>query len=146
MDFGRRRQVAREHVGVLRALWGPQPAEWHGETIDLLPCWSEPTPSRRIPVLIGGGAGPLLLGAVAEYGDGWLPVGGAGLGEALPRLRRLVDAAGRDPDDVTVVPFGTLPSAGKLAHLADLGITEAVLRVRAGPATMLADDRHTAFL
>ena len=40
-------------------------------------------PSRRSaggpPVLIGGAAGPKLFAHIAEYADGWIPIGGAGL-------------------------------------------------------------------
>ena len=37
--------------------------------------------------LIGGAAGPKLFAHIAEYADGWLPIGGGGLAEALPVLR-----------------------------------------------------------
>ncbi len=40
--------------------------------------------------------------------------------------------AGRDPAGLCVVPFGTIADRGKLEHFAGLGITEVVLRVRAG--------------
>jgi hypothetical protein len=63
-----------------------------------------------------------------------MPIGGAGLGEALPALRRAFEEAGRDPASLHVVPFGTVPSAGKLAHYASLGVTEVVVRVPSGPA------------
>ena len=36
--------------------------------------------SSRVPrVLIGGGAGPKLFAHIAEYADGWMPIGGAGM-------------------------------------------------------------------
>jgi len=36
---------------------------------------------------------------------------------------------GRDPGELSVVPFGTLPTVEKLDYYAGLGITETVLRV-----------------
>jgi hypothetical protein len=54
------------------------------------------------------------------------------LGTAIPRLRTLAEEAGRDPAALSVVPFGTIADQGKLEHYAALGITEVVLRVRAG--------------
>ena len=47
--------------------------------------------SPRVTTLIGGAATPSVFAAIAEYADGWMPVGGAGLAEALPRLRRAVE-------------------------------------------------------
>src|SRR5436190_809344 len=64
--------------------------------------------------------------------DGWIPIGGAGVREALPQLHRAVEAAGRDPSTVRIVPFGTIPDPGKLDYYASIGIDEVVLRVPAG--------------
>lgn len=133
VPFDERREVAREHTGCLRALWTDEPAEYHGRHVDLAPCFASPKPVQgRVPVLIGGGSGPRLLDAVARWGDGWLPIGGSGLSEALPDLRRRAEAAGRDPGGLAVVPFGTLPDPGKLEHYAGLGVREVVLRLPAG--------------
>lgn len=140
VDFSRRREVARDHVLCMQALWGADPAEYHGDHVELDPCWSSPKPVQRpgVPILVGGRAGPATFGAIAEYADGWLPVGGSGLAEAVPALRRAVEERGRDPGSVRVVPFGTVPSDAKLAHLRDLGIDEVVLRVPSGgPSVML---------
>ena len=70
------------------------------------------------PVLLGGAAGPTLFAHIAEFGDGWIPIGGAGLAGAMDDLRAAADTAGRDPNELTVVPFGTIPDAGKLEHYA----------------------------
>jgi hypothetical protein len=45
-----------------------------------------------------------------------MPIGSAGVGAALPALRRTIEAAGRDPAAVKVVLIGTIPDAGKLEH------------------------------
>ena len=89
-----------------------------------------------------------MFDAVAEYGDGWLPVGGSGLAEAIPRLRERVEREARDPEAISVVPFGTVPTASKLEHLADLGVQEVVLRVPSGPedAMLRHLDHHARFL
>jgi alkanesulfonate monooxygenase SsuD/methylene tetrahydromethanopterin reductase-like flavin-dependent oxidoreductase (luciferase family) len=141
VPFGRRREVAAEHVGALRALWTDDPAEYHGEFVDLPPCWAAPKPVQgRVPILVGGGAGERLLDAVVTYGDGWMPIGGRGLGEAIPKLHRLAADRGRDPATLSVVPFGTVPTAGKLERYASLGITEVVLRLPAGSPDAMARD------
>lgn len=141
LDFDQRRRVAREHLLCMRALWQNDPAEFHGEFVDLDPCWSRPKPlQRRLPVLIGGGAGPKTFAAIAEFADGWLPIGASGLTEALPKLHAAFEAVGRDPGEARVIPFGTIPSAAKLEHLAGLGVSEVVLRLASGSRdAMLAD-------
>jgi probable F420-dependent oxidoreductase len=136
VPFADRRAIAREHVLCMRALWRDDPAEFHGEFVDLPPCWTAPKPARPggVPVLLGGAATPGNFAAIVEYADGWMPIGGSGLGEALPELRRTAEAAGRDPDGLRVLPFGTVPTDAKLEHFAGLGIEEVVLRVPGGGA------------
>ncbi|MGZ6952451.1 MAG: LLM class F420-dependent oxidoreductase [Acidimicrobiia bacterium] len=131
-----RRAIAREHVLAMRALWRDDIAEFHGEHVDIAPSWSWPKPVRPEgpPVLVGGAAGPKLFAHVAEYADGWIPIGGAGIRAALDDLRRACDAAGRDAATLRIVPFGTVPSPGKLDYYAELGIHEIVLRIPGGTA------------
>lgn len=148
VHFADRRAIAREHVRCMQALWGDDPAEFHGEHISLDPCWSAPKPTQsRIPTLVGGGPHPGVFAAVADYADGWMPIGGGGVASALPRLRGALERAGRDPGRLEVVPFGTVPSDAKLERLASLGIDEVVLRLPSGdPSTMRGDlDRLTAY-
>jgi hypothetical protein len=85
-------------------------------------------------VLIGGAAGPKLFAHVAEYADGWIPIGGAGIRDALPALHDACAARGRNPATLRIVPFGTVPTPGKLEYYASLGIDEVVLRVPTGDA------------
>ncbi|MFB4316705.1 TIGR03619 family F420-dependent LLM class oxidoreductase [Actinomadura sp. 21ATH] len=130
VPWKRRRAVVREHVLAMRELWTAEEASFKGEFVAFEASWSWPKPAARIPVLLGGAPGPTLFAHVAEYGDGWMPIGGAGIRAALPALREACAAAGREP--VPVVPFGTVPSREKLDHFASLGIEEVVLRVPAG--------------
>jgi alkanesulfonate monooxygenase SsuD/methylene tetrahydromethanopterin reductase-like flavin-dependent oxidoreductase (luciferase family) len=62
------------------------------------------------------------------------------LGEAIPRLHQFAEAAGRDPAEFSIIPFGTIANEAKLEHYATLGIDEVVLRVRSGsPDEMCAE-------
>jgi probable F420-dependent oxidoreductase len=134
VDFARRHAVVDEHLAAMEAIWSNEEAEFHGEFVDFEPTWSWPKPVQqpRVRTLVGGGAGEAVFAAVAARADGWIPIGGRGLAEALPRLRARVEAAGRDPKDLSVIPFGTIASEGKLEHYAGLGVDEVVLRIRAG--------------
>jgi probable F420-dependent oxidoreductase len=131
-----RRDVAREHVLAMRALWRDDVASFDGKYVQIPPTWSWPKPVRAggPPVLIGGAAGPKMFAHVAEYADGWIPIGGAGIRAALPDLHRACEAAGRDPATLQIVPFGTVPDAGKLDYYESIGVTEVVLRVPGGAA------------
>ncbi|MGI5168172.1 TIGR03619 family F420-dependent LLM class oxidoreductase [Spirillospora sp. CA-253888] len=127
VPWKRRRAMVREHVLAMRELWTEEEAAFDGEFVSFEATWSWPKPARRVPVLLGGAPGPTLFAHIAEYGDGWMPIGGAGIREALPDLREACAKAGRDM--VPVVPFGTLPSPEKLEYYASLGVEEVVLRV-----------------
>lgn len=149
VDYQRRRDVVREKVLAMRALWTREEAAFDGSHVRFAPTWSWPKPAPgRPPVLVGGGAGPKLFAAIAEYGDGWMPIGGSGLARAVPALRERVAAAGRDPATLSIVPFGTIPDPGKLEHYRALGVTEVMLRLpSAGRDEVLARlDEYTAYL
>ena len=134
VEWPRRHDVVREHLAAMEAIWSSDQAEYHGEFVDFGPTWSWPKPVQqpRVRTLVGGGASDAVLAAVVAYADGWIPIGGSGLSTAIPRLHALAEQAGRDPAALSVVPFGTIADQGKLEHYAALGITEVVLRVRAG--------------
>jgi probable F420-dependent oxidoreductase len=135
-----RRAVAREVVLAMQALWADDEASFAGAHVRFSPSWSWPKPVQagpdgrpRVPVLHGGAPGPKLFAHIAEYGDGWIPIGGAGLTDAIPRLRTLVGEAGRDPDALEIVPFGSIPDPGKLDHFERIGVTECVFRLPSAP-------------
>jgi len=136
VDPKRRREQAREHVLAMKALWSHDVASFDGEFVRFEPSWSWPKPARAggPPILLGGAAGPTLFAHLAEYADGWIPIGGAGVRAALPDLHRACDAAGRDPATIRIVPFGTVPDPGKLEYYASIGIDEVVLRIPSATA------------
>lgn len=124
-----RRDVTRERMLAMQALWRDDEASFEGNHVSIPPSWAWPKPDTPVPVLIGGGGGPKLFAHVAEYADGWIPIGGSGLADAIPRLRAAVTDAGRDPDAMQIVPFGSYPTPGKLAHFDEIGVTECVFRL-----------------
>ena len=140
VEWSTRRELGRDRMGLMRALWAAEPTAYKGDFGSVRASYAYPKPVQepRGPVtgprtLIGGAAGPKLFAHIAEYADGWMPIGGRGLSESVPRLRTAWESAGRDPKDLQVIPYAVLPSPGKLAHYADLGIEEVVLQLP--PAT-----------
>jgi probable F420-dependent oxidoreductase len=135
IDVKRRRALVREKMLAMQALWANEVASFRGEFVRFEPSWQWPKPVQqpRPRVLIGGAAGPRLFGHIAEYADGWMPIGGAGVEASLPALRRAFEERERDPSGIHVVPMGVLPDRGKLDHYAAIGVTEAVLRLPPQP-------------
>jgi len=150
IDVKRRRALVREKMLAMQALWSHEVAEFRGDFVSFEPSWQWPKPVQqpRPRVLIGGAPGPTLIDHVAEYADGWMPIGGAGVREALPKLCAAFEARGRDPATLHVVPMGVHPSPGKLDYYREVGVTEAVLRVpsAARDEVMPVLDEHAGHL
>ncbi|MFJ9414649.1 TIGR03619 family F420-dependent LLM class oxidoreductase [Streptomyces sp. NPDC101227] len=138
VDWSTRRELTRDRVALMRALWAAEPTAYKGEFGSVRASLAHPKPAHGAPrTLIGGAAGPKLFGHIAEYADGWLPIGGRGLTESVPALRQAWAEAGRTGEPV-VVPYAVRPSAGKLAHYRELGLQEVVLQLPpAGEAEVL---------
>ncbi|WP_413758517.1 LLM class F420-dependent oxidoreductase [Streptomyces sp. MMBL 11-3] len=142
VEWRTRRELGRDRMALMRALWAPEPTAYDGPFGSVRASHAYPKPVQKPRgqsasgqplvgprTLIGGAAGPKLFAHIAEYADGWLPIGGRGLTESLPVLRAAWAEAGRDAGALQVVPYAVLPGAGKLAHYADLGIEEVVLQL-----------------
>jgi probable F420-dependent oxidoreductase len=138
VDYKSRRAHGREHVLAMRRLWEDEEASFEGEHVTLPPSWSWPKPAQRpLPVLIGGAAGPKLFDHIAEYAQGWIPIGGKGITDAVPRLRERVAEAGRDPSTLEITPFGSIPDHGKLDHFEQVGVTEVIFDLPSAPADVV---------
>jgi probable F420-dependent oxidoreductase len=136
VDWRTRRELGRDRMALMRALWSEEPTAYEGtfESVRASHAYPKPVQKPRGPVvgprtLIGGAAGPKLFAHISEYADGWMPIGGRGLTESLPVLRETWEGAGRDPEALQVVPYAVYPSAGKLAHYAELGVEEVVVQL-----------------
>ncbi|HEY9328390.1 MAG TPA: LLM class F420-dependent oxidoreductase [Streptomyces sp.] len=155
VNWSTRRELGRDRMALMRALWSDEPTAYEGEfgSVRASHAYPKPVQKPRGPVvgprtLIGGAAGPKLFAHIAEYADGWMPIGGRGLSESVPELRTVWESAGRDPKDLQVIPYAVLPSPGKLAHYADLGIEEVVLQLppAAEPEVLRTLDAYAEYL
>jgi len=110
-DFTRRGAVSNEYIQILQTLWTQEPATFSGEFYQFkeLHCLPHPVQKPHPPIWIGGHS-PAALRRAARYGDGWHPVGANPavplrpheLEVALGDLKRLTEAAGRDPEALTI--------------------------------------------
>ena len=148
IDPGTRRARTREHVLAMRRLWEDDVASYAGRFVSFGPCWSWPKPVQQpLPVFIGGAPTTKVFDHIAEFGAGWLPVGGRHLGENVRRLREHVAAAGRDPANLEIIPFtaGEL-SPAKVDALHAAGATEIAVDIAPDwSAAQTALDRIAAF-
>ena len=109
-DFTHRWTQARDAVLAMKELWTKEEAEYHGTHYDFPAVRSFPKPAQKPhpPVLLGGTARNVFK-RVVEWGDGWMPGGGASV-EAISRgreaLNDLAQKAGRDPASIQVLAFG----------------------------------------
>ena len=149
--FANRFKVMSERAQAIKALWREEAAAWHGEFVHFDEVWSFPKPVQKPnpPILIGGESVHTLRRVVA-FGDGWFPRARRGFDAAaeVERLRRVADAAERDPSTLTISVFGAPARAETLDAYRAAGIDRAVLAVpSAGADTVLPLlDRYAALL
>ena len=126
----------REHILAMKALWTEEEAGFDGEYVKIEPSWSWPKPTQtpHPPILLGGESDYTLM-RVVDYCDGWYPRPWAGFdpAEAMARLKRFADEAGRDMSTLSITTFRTKPDAQVLAEFADAGIFRALLEVPDAP-------------
>ena len=132
LDFARRREITRDNIAIMRALWSDDEASYVGETRSLEPSWAYPKPHQAggPKVLLGGGWGPKLFAHLCEWADGWMPI------SARPSLRSRLDLLheaarehGRDPASLSVTVMGAVEDAAGLANLGAEGVDRAVLTI-----------------
>lgn len=153
----RRGARLNEFIACLRALWGPDPVEFHGEFYDVPASRVDPKPVQQPfpPILLGGSATPALRRA-GRLANGWISASRHDLtriGEAIGTIREAAVEAGRDPDALRTVVRGVLrldedvrehgtrtpltgseaEVRGDLAVLAEQGVTDVFLDLNFHP-------------
>ena len=145
-----RRELVREQVLAMKSLWNDEEASFEGKYVKLPPSWAWPKPVQRPgpPIFVGGAAGPTLFRHIAEYADGWMPIGGAGVRESLPALHKAVEEAGRDPASVDLLIFFSVPDKGKLDYYAEMGVGRTVFGLPSAGAEVVLPllDRYAELL
>lgn len=139
VDWPRRRELVRERMALMHALWAPEPTAYEGGSCRVAAshAWPKPASGGRPRILCGGAGGPTLFAHIAAYADGWMPIGGGGLAESAAAAPGVEDA-GRDAKALQVVPYAVRPDPGKLAYYRDQGLEEVVLQLpSAGTADVL---------
>jgi probable F420-dependent oxidoreductase len=82
MAYERRGAMFNEYLQALRAMWSGAPVSFGGEFFSWEEAGFQPSPTRHIPLIVGGHSDAALRRA-ARYGDGWAIVTGRGQGSGL---------------------------------------------------------------
>ncbi|WP_337110315.1 LLM class F420-dependent oxidoreductase [Prescottella equi] len=131
VPYRKRRSITRESVLAMRRLWAEEIASFEGEHVNFSPSyqWPKPLQAGGPPVVIGGLAGPKLFEHIAEYADGWAPIGTRTIREGLPSLKKAFEDAGRDPDTIRLHAFDPRSDPSLVESYANLGVERLILTV-----------------
>jgi probable F420-dependent oxidoreductase len=127
--YSSRRARLREDVLAMKKIWTEDEASFDGEHVQFSDIWQWPKPTQRPhpPIIMGGGAGPKTAAHIAEFCDGWMPIGGRHSLDALPEVHKACEAIGRDPATVELSMFGAKPDPAVLDDLAEQGVVRVAL-------------------
>lgn len=128
-DFKNRWGVVREKVLAMKEIWTEEEAEFHGKHVNFDPLWSYPKPVQAggPPVWIGANS-KWVFDRVAEYADGWMPIGGLGKGN-LERMQQALEAKGRKLEDLELSLFGAPTKADELKGCIDQGFDTCIFNI-----------------
>ena len=132
VDPGARREVAREHVLAMRALWTEDEASFDGRHVQFSSAWSWPKPvtDPHPPIIMGGAGGPVTFRHVVEYCDGWMPIHGRrNIADKLDVLRRAAEDGGRDLATIELGVFGCPADTAVVDSYAEMGFVRCVVTV-----------------
>ena len=107
-DRRKRGQAMEEILSILPKAWAGEPFRHWGEVYDLPELAIRPTPSRRIPILIGGGAEAAIRRA-ARLADGiFANVPREQFLQQLDWIRDECEKVGRDPGELRIVHYSVM--------------------------------------
>jgi probable F420-dependent oxidoreductase len=102
IDFARRGELLSDTLAACKVLWRDTPAALDTPTVSFRDVYCEPKPLQAggVPLWIGGSLHARNLERLVRWGDAWIPIMGATLGDIADGARRIGEAwrtAGRDP-------------------------------------------------
>ena len=137
VEYRIRRQLVHEKLRAMQALWTEEVAEYRGAMVSVEPSWAWPKPVQKPhpPIVMGGGGGPKMYAAIAEFASGWMPLGRTqGLKESIAEMREAVAAAGRDPHEIEIAVFQAIPNARKIEEWLQADVDLLIMDVPSAPA------------
>jgi len=132
--FSQRRDKLRESVLAMKELWTRDEASYRGQHVSFSPSWAWPKPTQKPhpPIVLGGSAGPKTAAHIAEFCDGWMPIGASNL-KGLDLVHDACRSIGRDPETLELGVFRARADARTLDELQESGVKRALLELPHGP-------------
>ena len=129
-DWKTRGKRMDEMIEIIRGLAKGGFFEFHGKHYDVPSIKMCPTPTKPVPILIGGHAEAALKRA-ARLGDGWMHAGSDDLEAMIKRINDLRHEYGRErePFEVHVISFDAFTVDG-IRKLEDMGVTDVIVGFR----------------
>ncbi|MEQ8231729.1 MAG: LLM class F420-dependent oxidoreductase [Gammaproteobacteria bacterium] len=136
VPFAERWRVLRERVLAMKTIWREEEPEFHGEYVDFDKMWSYPKPVQPggPPIWIGANS-KYVAARVAEYADGWIPIGGRGGEGSIAQVREAVAARGRNPDELDLALFFAPLDEDKVRAEMATGYTHFIFGLPSAPAS-----------
>lgn len=131
LDSKKRRGILREHILMMKELWTKDEASFQGKHVQLEKSWAWPKPTQtpHPPVIMGGAAGPKTAAHIAEFCDGWMPLGGLyDFAGGLQQIHSACDKIGRDPASVSLgMFFAMAPEMDAIKKLEEQNVKRSIL-------------------
>ena len=147
-------KLLRERVGAIKSMWTEDEPSYSGDRVNLPPMTMNPKPVQEPhPPIHVGSSYPGGARRAVEWGNGWIPIPGRGvgtIGEQIAGMHQMAEDAGRDPSEIEVSIYFAAPDPAKLTEYAEAGVTrvafdlpsvdgaEAIAALDAGVAAMEA--------
>ncbi|MEM7540662.1 MAG: LLM class F420-dependent oxidoreductase [Pseudomonadota bacterium] len=133
--FDQRWAILRERILAMKVIWSEEHPEFHGDHVNFDPMLSYPKP-------VQAGGPPIWIGAnskyvaerIAEYADGWLPIGGRDGGADIEAVAAACEARGRSIDDIVMALFFPPMDVGECRAKVDEGYSEFIFALPSAPA------------
>ena len=135
-DFKSRHKLARERIEAMKAIWGQEEPEYHGELVnfDKMKQWPKPVQKPHPPIIVGG-AFPYAARRAIRYGDGWIPrwdvLDKTGIGVVVEQFRKMAVEAGRDLETLPITIFRVPDELDRLRYCEEIGIDRVVFTLPA---------------
>ncbi|MCK6555579.1 LLM class F420-dependent oxidoreductase [Candidatus Binatia bacterium] len=149
--FKTRWELLRERVLAMKEIWARDEAEYHGRFVDFDKIWSWPKPAQKPhpPILLGGHSAQVRQ-RVADYCDGWLPLGlnAEAVVAGIDDVRARAEKRGRDPRTLQCTIFGAAADADAIECYRKAGVDRVTLGLPAADrdTVLRVLDRHAAFV
>jgi probable F420-dependent oxidoreductase len=127
--------IVAEKLEAMKLLWTQDTATFSGDHVQFNESWAWPKPVQQPhpPILIGGGWGPRLLGAVVRHADGWMPVSSrSSIQSRIDLLHAEAARQGRDPSTLSITIADAKPDLDALRSLDGEGVERVLLSVPVG--------------